>query len=197
MTNEPVYIVVDIESDGPAPGLHSMLSIAAVATTADNEKDSFYEKIAPLPGMMPDTDTHEWWQAHPDALNEVRTDQREALDVTTRFVAWVKLQAPEPIFVANPIALDYAFVGWYMQNLIGENPFIGAKNTFRTLDIRSYIAGKFGLDFSAAGRRSYPAELAAIIGTHNHRAIDDAKGYAALLRALLNWDDKPNPYRAK
>lgn len=31
---DPVYIVTDVECDGPTPGLNSMLSFASVAVTA-------------------------------------------------------------------------------------------------------------------------------------------------------------------
>jgi DNA polymerase III alpha subunit (gram-positive type) len=37
-----VFIVVDIEADGPNPGYNSMLSIGAVATNRDETIDKFY-----------------------------------------------------------------------------------------------------------------------------------------------------------
>lgn len=190
-----VYIVVDIEANGPAPGIHSMLSIAAVATTAMQEKGSFYRKMLPLEGTIADPDTETWWQSHPDALQEVNTDQEPADDVVQAFVAWVDSMSPEPIFVASPLALDYTFISWYLHNLVRKNPFIGEKNSFRTLDLRSLITGKFNIDFPRSTRHLFPAELTIGMPEHSHKAIDDAKGYAVLLRTILSWGNKPNPYR--
>ncbi len=55
-----IYVVVDIEADGPVAGLYSMLSIGAVATTKDEETSSFYRTILPLEGAAQEPSTMEW-----------------------------------------------------------------------------------------------------------------------------------------
>lgn len=49
ISDSQIFIVVDIEADGPAVGLNSMLSLAAVATTEKEEVSRFYRKLATLP----------------------------------------------------------------------------------------------------------------------------------------------------
>ena len=54
---DPIYVVTDIEADGPTPGRNSMLSFASVAVTAGLEiADDFEAVLAPLEGAAPDPD---------------------------------------------------------------------------------------------------------------------------------------------
>lgn len=180
-----IYIVVDIEADGPAVGLHSMLSLAAVATTAKREVSQFYRKLTPLPGALPDPDTLEWWKGFPEAWVEVNTNQQSPKFVMNEFCSWLAKLKAEPVFVANPIGLDYTFVSWYLFRYAGKNPFMNEKNAIRTLDIRSFITGKHNLTFKSASRVNLPPTLTEGMPEHTHRAIDDAIGYGYLLRKLV------------
>lgn len=187
MLNEgQLYIVVDIEADGPTPGLHSMLSLAAIATDSEGEVSRFYEKLLTLDDAKPDPDTSEWWKSQPEAWAEVNSDQQPPVSVMQDFCRWLDGLKCEPIFAASPIGLDYAFVSWYLFRFAGRNPFMNEKNAIRTLDIRSYIAGKYNLTFDDSSRPKLPASLTAGMPEHTHRAIDDAAGYAYLLRRILN-----------
>jgi DNA polymerase III alpha subunit (gram-positive type) len=181
-----IYIVVDIEADGPAVGLHSMLSLAAVATTAQHEVSQFYRKLTPLPDASPDPDTLEWWKRFPEAWDEVNADQQSPETVMCDFCDWLAGLEAEPVFVANPIGLDYTFVSWYLFRYAKKNPFMNEKNAIRTLDIRSFIAGKYDLSFKNASRVNLPAVLTEGMPEHTHRAIDDAIGYGYLLRKLVD-----------
>jgi hypothetical protein len=192
---DQVYIVVDIEGDGPAPGLHSMLSLAAIATTPDHEVSRFYRKLLPLEGASPDVNTTAWWKSQPEAWAEVTKDREDPADVIKAFCDWLDSLGADPIFAASPIGLDYTFVSWYLFRFVGRNPFMNEKNAIRTLDIRSYIAGKFGYSFNDSSRAKLPAELTNGMQAHTHRAIDDAAGYAFLLRKLIN--DRPAPTRKR
>ena len=186
MINEDqIFIVVDIEADGPAPGLNSMLSLAAVATTPKRETAQFYRKLLPLDSSAPDPGTALWWQSHPEAWKEVSSDQEPAAIVMADFYNWVVSLEAEPIFVASPIGLDYSFVSWYLFRFSSRNPFMNESNAIRTLDIRSYIAGKYQLSFNDSSRAKLPVSLTEGMPAHTHRAIDDAVGYAYLLRKIV------------
>ena len=50
--NEELYIVIDIETDGPVPGQYSMLSIGAIATNEAVEVGEFYAKLLPLDSAL-------------------------------------------------------------------------------------------------------------------------------------------------
>lgn len=187
--------MVDIEADGPSPNRNSMLSIGAVATTSETELGTYYRKLATRTDTAPDAETLVWWQTQPKALAEVNLNPEEPKRVINEFISWVESFSNEPIFVANPVTFDYTFVAWYIDKFADRNPFIGHNNEFKSLDLRSYITGKFSLEFADSGRRDYPKEFIGVMPMHTHRAIDDALGYAILLRTLLNWGRQPNPYK--
>lgn len=191
INDSQIYIAVDIEADGPTPGLHSMLSLAAVATTPEKEIAQFYRKIQPLKEATPDPDTMLWWQNQPEAWKEVTTNAEPAEAVMKDFCAWLHDLNLEPVFVAHPVALDYTFVSYYLYRYAHENPFTNEKNATRTLDIRSFIAGKFGVSFNDAHRSRLPAALTEGMPEHTHKAIDDAIGYGVLIRRMLRMDRLP------
>lgn len=183
--NDEIYVVVDIEADGPVPGLYSMLSIGAVATTSDKEVSSFYRTLKPMKEASQDPDTMEWWTRQPDAWKEVTTNTEDPLRAMNDFNAWVKDLGKTAVFVANPVALDYTFVTWYLQKFTGENPFRSDKNVNRAIDLRSFIAGKFDLSFEKARRANLPEKLTVGMPIHTHNAMEDAAGYAIILRNAL------------
>lgn len=180
-----IYVVVDIETDGPVPGIYSMLSIGAVASTSTEEVASFYEKITPLPGAQQYKDTMEWWKKNPDAWKEATTGAREAGVVIADFCQWVKDLGKTPVFVASPLVFDFGFVNWYIEKFADSNPFSDYTDVQRTLDLASFTAGKFDLPLGRSRRSQLPETLLAGMPDHSHTAIDDARGYGVMLRNML------------
>ena len=186
-TNEQIFIVVDIESDGPNPGFNSLISIGAVATTRNEEVSQFYEKLQSLDELEPNVDTMAWWRTQPEAWAEVTTDTHPAVEVISRFLTWVK-QYEKPVFVAHPTVFDYAFIEWYLNKFTNEKPFKLNGNGFfwmNVLDLQSYISGKFGLSTWNAHRKNMPAWMREGMPNHTHNALDDARGYGVILRNVL------------
>lgn len=190
ISDSQIFIVVDIEADGPAVGLNSMLSLAAVATTEKEEVSRFYFKLTTLPNASADPNVTEWWNEHQEAWKEATTDPQPPVRVMTEFYNWVTGLEREAIFVSNPVSLDYTFVSWYLARFAPANPFKNEKNNIRTLDIKSYVAGKFGLTFDNSRRIYWPKELTKDMPEHTHNALDDADGYAIMLRKLLAISEK-------
>jgi DNA polymerase III epsilon subunit-like protein len=190
ISDSQIFVVVDIEADGPSVGLHSMLSLAAVATTEQHEVSTFYRKLLPFPEASADPVVTEWWGQHPEAWKEATTNGQSPEKVMTEFYEWVTSLKLQPIFVSNPISLDYTFVSWYLSRFAPGNPFKNEKNSIRTLDIKSYVAGKFGFTFDNSRRIHWPNELTHDIPEHTHNALDDARGYAVVLRKLIAMGDK-------
>src|ERR1700720_1571840 len=63
-----IYVSTDVESDGPIPGPHSMLSFASAAYRADKTLlGTFEANLTLLPGAQGDPKTIEWWRGQPDA----------------------------------------------------------------------------------------------------------------------------------
>lgn len=180
-----VYIVVDIEADGPVPGLFSMLSLGAVATTDEREISSFYQKILPLSGASQEPSTMAWWKTQPEAWAEVNSDAKPAHKVMSDFVEWLDGLGKKPMFVAHPVSFDYTFVSWYLWKFTGGNPFVNGFSAPVALDMSSFIAGKFGLSYSDSMRSNLPEWMRLGMPEHSHNALDDAKGFSVILRNVL------------
>jgi DNA polymerase III epsilon subunit-like protein len=191
ISDSQIFIVVDIEADGPAVGLNSMLSLAAVATTEKEEVSRFYRKLTTLPDASADPKVTEWWNEHQDAWKEATTDPEPPERVMTEFYNWVTGLGREAIFVSNPTSLDYTFVSWYLFRFAPTNPFKNEKNSIRALDLKSYVAGRYDLTFDKARRIYWPDELTNDMPEHTHDALDDAAGYAVVLRKLIAMSEKP------
>ena len=85
---DAVYIVTDIEADGPTPGRNSMIAFASVAVTATGEKKGVFEAVLqPLTGAEPDPDTYAWFQTQPEAWAAATLDPRPADQVMVDYVA--------------------------------------------------------------------------------------------------------------
>lgn len=102
------------------------------------------------------------------------------------FAEWVHSLNAQPLFVSHPVALDYTFVSWYLWKFVGNNPFTDGNGATMAADISSFIAGKFGLTYSASKRSKLPSWMLEGIPEHSHNSLDDAKGYAMLLNNVVN-----------
>ena len=68
LSAEEHYIGVDVEVDGPVPGLHSMLSLGASAYNAWGQRvGKFLANLETLPDATTDVLTMAWWKAQPEA----------------------------------------------------------------------------------------------------------------------------------
>src|SRR5260370_1404660 len=104
LEEDQIYIVVDIEGNGPVPGQYSMLSLGAAAMTNEQEIDTFYQKLQPLTNAKQDPATMTWWQTQPEAWQEVTKDAQLPERVMQQFEDWVKSFQKTPVFVAQPVA---------------------------------------------------------------------------------------------
>lgn len=162
------FISIDVETDGPAPGKCSMLSLGAVAYDPLMDKvGEFYLNIIPLPEATPDPSTTAWWDGQPEAkLALTDPPPMAAKDAMRAFHAWLK---PGDVAVCFPAGFDFTFVYWYLHTFVGES-----RLGFAALDIKSYIHGKFGLPYKKCTKKNLPAHLRPQ-GKHTHNALDDAR----------------------
>src|SRR5260370_492935 len=85
-----VYVSTDVESDGPIPGPHSMLSFASAAFLPDKTLvDTFTANLKTLPGATADPATMNWWQQHPEKWAAARADLQDPEPAMRRYVDWV------------------------------------------------------------------------------------------------------------
>jgi hypothetical protein len=184
-----VYVVTDIECDGPAPGRNSMIAFASVAVTADGAEQGRFEAVLePLPGAERDPQTWAWWNTQPEALAAATAGARPAAEVLAAFVAWVRGFDDGRVFTAYPLAFDGGWIDHYLRRFTAcalvaghfeEDPLFDGPG----LCLKAYAAGITGLPHWRCTPQSLPPEW---FGghAHTHRAIDDALGYAALLGNL-------------
>lgn len=183
----PFYVVTDCEFDGPTPGINSMLSFGSVAVAANGDILGEFEAVlATLDGAVRDETTMAFWARHPQAWAAATENPEPAAAVMRRFVDWIGAIAGEPIFAAHPLALDGPWVDHYLRRFIGrpllEGPWVAGR-IFKhaPLCLMSFVAGKTGRGQWQCDVQHYPADWLGSV-EHTHRAIDDARGYANLLR---------------
>jgi hypothetical protein len=183
------YVVTDIETDGPNPGINSMRSFASVAVDAAGTITSSFEaNLAELEGAAPDPKTLAWFQSNPEAWRHATTHPRSAELVIKDYVAWIRALATPRVFVAHPLGFDGFWMDWYLRKFAGEL-LVGLKPeeslfSGAGIDLQSLIMGRLGWDYERCRRVNYPAEWFGGYD-HTHKAIDDAMGYAHVLRTVL------------
>jgi len=160
------YVSIDIEADGPAPGLNSMLALGAAAFAPDGEElGTWYSTLVMLPGAVQDPSTIAWWATQPEAWTEVGRDPRSCYVALTEFAQWCESLPGRKVAVAKPAAYDFAWVNYYLWRFAGRNPL-----GFSCRDMGSYADG---MNLS----REEQGEIYRSIdrtGLRPHVAVDDA-----------------------
>jgi hypothetical protein len=175
-----IYVSTDIETDGPIPGPHSMLSFASAAYTADKSLvDTFSANLHTLPGSAGHPGTLAWWQRQPEAWTAARTDLRAPAEVLPAYARWLKGLPGTPVFVAYPAGFDFLFVYWYLIRFAGESPF-----SFSALDMKTFAMCLMRSDYRQSTKRNMPRHWFDDL-PHTHRALDDAIEQGALFCNML------------
>jgi hypothetical protein len=181
-----IYISTDVESDGPIPGPHSMLSLGSAAYTADKRLVStFSANLETLPGAAAHPKTAEWWATQPEAWAACRKNLEPPERAMARYVAWIKSLDGKPVFVAYPAGFDFLFVYWYLMRFVGESPF-----GHSALDVKSFAMAVLKTGYRDSSKERMPKrwfdELA-----HSHVALDDAIEQGALFCNMLSENRTP------
>jgi hypothetical protein len=185
-----VYVVTDIEVDGPHPGPNSMRSFASVAVTGDGEEHGRFEAVLdPLPGASPNPDTYAWFQTQPEAWIACTTEPRPIGDVMQDYVRWLhRLPAPR-MFAASPLGFDGTWIDSYLRRFTGYGLAQGPYESDRVFHGAGLCLASFGAALTGTPPGDFhPAQLnPSLLGNvpHTHRALDDALGYAHLLVNLF------------
>ena len=160
-------IIVDVEADGPAPGLYSMVSFGAVVLSEDLNK-TFYGQLKPI-------EEADWI---PTALQVSGHSRSEVLtfpnpETTMReFAEWIEVNCKgRPIFWADNNGFDWQYINYYFHRYYGSNPF-----GFSSQNINSLYKG-ITRDLYASFKHLRKTK-------HTHHPVDDAKGNAEALLAM-------------
>lgn len=167
--------IVDVESDGPCPGLYSMVSFGAIKVQADlNSAPTFYGKVAPI--------SEKWI---PEALAVSNVTREEHLQYPSvesqmnQFKDWIiKNSVGRPVFLSDNPAFDWQWINYYMHMVCGENPF-----GFSARRIGDFYSGLEKDWFAASKWKSMRKTV------HTHHPVDDARGNA---EAFLEMSKRHN-----
>ena len=175
-----IYISTDVETDGPIPGPHSMLSIGSAAYTADKRLlATFSANLETLPEATAHPETAAWWATQPEAWAACRSDLEAPEAAMKRYVEWIATLPGKPVFVAYPAGFDFLFVYWYLIRFTGRSPF-----GFSALDMKSFAMAVLRKDYRASSKQAMPKHWFDDL-PHSHVALDDAIGQGALFCNML------------
>ncbi len=161
--------MVDVEADGPCPGLYSMVSFAAVKVQAEPLDCFFYGQTAPTGELF-----------IPEALAACNTTREQHLAfedpalVMKRFVDWLQAHSKgAPKFISDNPAFDWQFINYALHRHTGGNPF--GHSARRVGDFYSGLMK----DFYASSRWKSLRKT-----RHTHHPVDDARGNVEALLAM-------------
>ena len=175
-----IYLSTDVETDGPIPGPHSMLSLGCAAYTADEKLvATFSANLELLPGASAHPKHAAFWATEPEAWAASRTNQEPPDRAMQRYVTWIRALAGDPVFVAYPAGFDFTFVNWYLFRFLGESPF-----RHSALDIKSFAMATLKCEYQQSTKECMPARWHEAL-PHTHIALDDAIEQGAMFCNIL------------
>jgi hypothetical protein len=178
--SKEVYVSTDVETDGPIPGPHSMLSFASAAYQADKTLlSTFSANLEALPGAVGHPDTMAWWKENATAWEACRIHLEPPASAMSRYLAWVKSLPGKPVFVAYPAGFDFLFVYWYLVRFAGESPF-----SHSALDIKTYAMAMLKTGYRDSTKKNMSKRWFDEM-PHTHIALDDAIEQGALFCNML------------
>lgn len=198
---DAVYIVTDIETDGPSPLRNSMLSFASVAMNRRGEFLSEFEAVLePRADREQDPTTMKWWATEPEAWKAANTNPEKPKVAMKRFYDWVESLPGYKAFAAAPLIFDGPWIDHYLDQYANTRAFGGPGEQRRifvggAVDIYSIAGMVAGTKYPRWTTRGIPDSW---IGNqpHSHLAIDDARGFAYLLKRFFTVGPLPVKYRA-
>ena len=156
-----LFICVDVEADGPCPGLFSMIELGAVVCEWP-QPSTFYTTLRPISQKF-----------DPAALHVTHYTREQTLEFTDPAIAisyfydWLRIVTNnfslKPAFIADNLAFDWQFVNYYFHCYLGFNPF-----GFSGTNLGSLYKGLV---------RSLKKNFKHLRRTqHTHDPVDDARG---------------------
>jgi DNA polymerase III epsilon subunit-like protein len=169
-----VYISVDVEAAGPVPPTYSLLSVGAVAI--DKPDSTFYAEIQPINANFVPAAI----EVVGRTLNDFHKAGKSPKDAFMAFRDWIGEVArnAKPVFVGFNATFDWAFVNFYFQEYLGDNPFgIGG------VDIKSFYMGLSGCVWDDTRSSKIPSKFKGK-SRHTHNALDDAIEQAGMFKRM-------------
>jgi hypothetical protein len=190
------YISIDVEADGPCPGVNSMLQFGAVFYDFNGKVvREFTANLLELEGAVSDPNTMKWWAeqevknpgiwarmregaVHPRLAME---QFRSAVDQTSK-----ELDA-SPVCVAYPAGYDFTYIYYYLCLFFGVS-CVG----FSCLDLKTLGMALIQDTYHNSAKKRYPARWFNPKLKHTHDGLQDARGQGFMFQGMLrdlkrNW----------
>ena len=169
------YISVDVETAGPNPAEHAMISIGACLV--DDTERGFYVELRPdkeafVQGAL------DIGGLSMDYLREEGVDPHTAME---QFAEWIIEVLPDthvPVFVGFNAPFDWSFVNDYFLRYLGKNPF-----GHSALDIKAYYMGMTGSTWARTSLR-FLSPLYLDGSKLSHNALGDARDQARVFNGI-------------
>ncbi len=163
------YVMVDVESDGPCPGKHSMVCFGAVVVRP-GLKDTFYGRTRPVSDL---------WIPEALAISGISREEHETFpepQVAMReFDEWLKqVSKGRPRLVSDNNGFDYQWINWYFHTFLDHSPF-----GHSSANLGSLYKGLVKDDFTNFKHLRQTV--------HDHNPVNDAIGNA---EALLHMKEE-------
>ena len=164
--------IVDVEADGPAPGLYSMVSFGVVRIQRGPLDCTFHGRVAPI---------SEQWDPQALAVSGISRDEHlahpPAADEMRRFAQWLAENnvGERPVFISDNPAFDWQFINYYCHAFLGHNPF--GHSARRIGDLFAGLTKDFRA--TSAWKRLRKTR-------HTHHPVDDARGNAEALITMAD-----------
>lgn len=184
MKKKTVYLSIDVETDGPIPGMYSMLSFGVAAMDITGAVlDTFSVNLELLDDACENADTMKWWKQRWHLYEETRKDAVHPSQAMQDYVTWQKQLRKDHdcklAYIGYPIVFDQMFVYWYAIKFTGKD-YAG----FSGADIKSYASAALKKPYKEVNKRDMPARWKSE-SKHTHIAIDDAIEQGKLGMAIL------------
>lgn len=125
---QKVYMTINIESDGPDPGINNLLELSCILHYESGEIiDELNIKLKPESNRRSDENTiNNFWKVNEDAWNWVKEDNVDVNTGINKFVNWYEFYSKKFSirFVGDPASRDFVWLQEYYTNYA---PFANTK----------------------------------------------------------------------
>lgn len=188
-----IYVCIDCEASGPAPGLFNLVSLAAVPVLPERSRhrvveDQLYLEFKPsFPGFQREAmKIHGLTRKH---LETKGIDAKKGMKILRDWALSLRRTKNDVlVFVGHNAPFDWAFVSWYFTWAKVENPF-----GYKALDSKALAMGKLDIAWLATNKDVIAARVPGVDAedmTQKHRADYDARYQAQILAGLLDYKRK-------
>lgn len=186
METRSTYFCVDIEANGPVPGLYDMVSLGAVVVAPDEDGklsigESLYMEIKPQAPRF-DARAAAIHGLDQDRLAAEGLSRREAMVMLARWVKAHTRPGTEASFVGHNAPFDWSYIAWTYAAEEMKNPF-----GYKALCTKALAMGVLGVHWLDSSKEVIQEALPLPDEdlTLKHRADYDAAYQAKILIALL------------